>query len=112
MPDPAPAPTPTPDPGNRWMDKTVSLPIGIVLAALTGAFGFVGSGAVGSFTRGGDLGQVELVVSKAVGDAQKETLATVDEKLTAYDKLQQQRYEEVLRRLDRIDSLLDRLDGR
>ena len=100
----------------RLMDRNIPVPIGVILAALAGAFGFAGSGVVGDMTRGGDLDAVKLMVSDqvrdAIGESQKATATLVDEKLSGYDRLQGQRYDEMLRRFDRIDSRLDKMDGR
>lgn len=98
-----------PDPTPAWYAKpfTLSFPVGIIAVVATALVSAGAAGGVGIATREGDLSsidpRIDAKVEAAVEAVRREELSLH----AAADQVAATRYDEILRRLDRIERQLD-----
>lgn len=92
-----------------WYAKpfTLSFPVGILAVLATVIAGGATAGGVGIVTRDGDLSAVEAVLDAKVDASAAELRKEAEAARDADDALSLARYEEIVRRLDRIERTLD-----
>lgn len=92
-----------------WYAKpfTLTFPVGVLVVLGTALIGAASAGGVGVVTRDGDLSAVEAAVEARI-ESSADQLRRED---AAAATLAAARYEEILRRLDRIERRMDE-DGR
>lgn len=98
-------PDPTPDPAPPWYTRPIqiSVPIGVVGALFSALIGAASAGGVGVVTRDGDLSAVEIRIDTAKEEMRRESEAQQE----AAEAVERTRYDEIIRRLDRIEDRLD-----
>lgn len=93
-----------------WYAKpfTLSFPVGIIAIVVTALVSAGASGGVGIATRDGDLGAVDKKIEETAGVLRRE----IESARQADQQIALTRYDEILRRLDRIERQLDDKDAR
>lgn len=97
-----------------WYAKpfTLSFPVGILAVLATVLGTAAASGGVGMVTRDGDLSAIEVSIGRTIDEKVDASAAEIRKEADAAREADQllstQRYDEILRRLDRIERTLDR----
>lgn len=88
-----------------WYAKpfTLTFPAGILAVLITSGVGAALAGGVGMATREGDLSVVDAHIEASANQLRREVQASDD----AAEALALARYDEILRRLDRIERRMD-----
>ena len=98
-----------PEQSPAWYAKpfTLSFPVGIIAVVATALVSAAAAGGVGVATRDGDLSAIDMRIDAKVAEA-VETIRREELSLhAAADQVGATRYDEILRRLDRIERQLD-----
>jgi hypothetical protein len=99
-----------PNDAPAWYSKAfrVEGPAGILAMLLSsGVLGATAAGGVGAYTRDGDLAAVDARVDARMGAVVEQLRREAQVATEATEALAGVRYEEILRRLDRIERRLD-----
>lgn len=92
-----------------WHNKpfTLSVPSGLIALLITALVSAGSAGAVGAATRQGDLSAVDARIDARVEEVAEQIRREVAASDRAADALAAARYDEILRRLDRIERRMD-----